>query len=545
MTPRESCSGFRFLGSLFCCLRTSLAVLPLLLLCTALLGCGGSGSGQGQETEESPVQVVRAGEDFEPFQAPQRDVQFGPYSLKVTTETAIVAWEELNRRGELQHVEAPIAGLEASTEYSYLVNGAGEPGRFVTAPPTDPGSATSFSFFAVGDTQANPQVSGDLAGAMLAMDPDAAFALHAGDLVSNGNDLEDWVEFWWSPLSEWLLQFPVYPTMGNHDLDSPYYFRYFSSLGGNGTNYSFDHGNVHFVILDSNSSHFGSEEQLSWLTQDLADHVSSDFTVVTQHIPVFFSSTSGSTGTVYLQDALLPIFEDNGVDVVLSGDLHGYQHHLHNGIHYLISAGGGGHLYGSGLPIPGMTLSLEKAHHYLHGQVGDRSLEITAYDAEGNVLDRVSLSSGVPSQVECSVAVESDKEVVSPGELVGVDLYLEEVENLGELSFVLEYFKTEPAQRLELVDADPLTPGIQIRPGDLGGTVISNLAEEDPGRVQYGEEAIGGRSFTRVKVASATFQVPLGAGPTAFYLVPEFHLQDASGTEIPHLLGGVKIVIQP
>ncbi|MEW6439562.1 MAG: metallophosphoesterase [bacterium] len=496
-------------------------------------------------TVESPVQLSKEGEDFEPFQMPPHSIGYGPYSLKITTDAAIVAWEEQDEHGQLQHIEIPLANLEPETEYAYLVNGAAGAGRFVTPAVPGPGAVQPFSFFVVGDTQSDSQVSAELADAMVATHPDAAFSLHAGDLVSNGNDLLDWQEQWWSPFSEWLLRFPVYPAMGNHDLDSPYYFRYFSSLGGNGTNYSFDWGRVHCVVLDSNSAHCGSEEQMAWLAQDLAEHVGADFTVVTQHIPVFFSSTSGSNGMAYLQEKLLPVFEDNGVDVVFSGDVHGYQHHLHNGIHYVISAGGGGPLYDSGLPIPGMTLALAKAHHYLHCQVRDRSLEIAACDAEGNLFDRVSLVSGVAVEVATSVVVESDREVVHPGEQVEVGLYLEGVANLAEASFSMDYFRTEPQGRLEAVDADALSPGVQIRPGELGGTVVSNLAEADPGRLQYGEEAIGGLSVPRVKVASATFQVPTGAGATAFYLVPAFRLLDTTGNEIPHYMGGVTIAVQP
>ena len=49
-----------------------------------------------------------------------------------------------------------------------------------------------------------------------------------------------------------------------------------------------------------------------------------------------------------MQTILAPIYEQYGVNLVLSGHLHGYQHHLKNNIHYVISAGGGGRLYDLG-----------------------------------------------------------------------------------------------------------------------------------------------------------------------------------------------------
>jgi hypothetical protein len=64
-------------------------------------------------------------------------------------------------------------------------------------------------------------------------------------------------------------------------------------------------------------------------------------TIVCHHLPIYSSTTSDEGGIAYLQDSIVPLFEKYGVDLVISGDVHSYQHHFKNNIHYLISAGGG------------------------------------------------------------------------------------------------------------------------------------------------------------------------------------------------------------
>ena len=98
---------------------------------------------------------------------------------------------------------------------------------------------------------------------MIALDPDAAFVIHAGDMVMDQDSQESWQADWWIPLSDLLLNFSVYPVMGNHEEGSAWYPRYFSSLGGKGINYSFNRGRVHVVVLDVNQESFITGEFLA------------------------------------------------------------------------------------------------------------------------------------------------------------------------------------------------------------------------------------------------------------------------------------------
>ncbi|MCP4713969.1 MAG: hypothetical protein GY868_02540, partial [Deltaproteobacteria bacterium] len=44
------------------------------------------------------MQVVKAGDAFETFRQMPQDIIYGPYSLGVTTNGALIAWEERQGR---------------------------------------------------------------------------------------------------------------------------------------------------------------------------------------------------------------------------------------------------------------------------------------------------------------------------------------------------------------------------------------------------------------------------------------------------------------
>ena len=341
-----------------------------------------------------------------------------------------------------------------------------------------------------------------------------------------------------------MLYLPIYPAMGNHEQNSAFYYRYFSSLTGGSCFYSFTWGAAHFVVLCLDEGNSISSEQIEWLKNDLEENRDATFKVVYHHVPPYFSSPADAAGSEQLRTVLVPLYEENGVDLVFSGDVHSYQHHLKNNIHYLISAGGGERPSECGLPLEGMTLSLFKTYHFIHAMVDGTSIHLTAYDLDGTVLDRLTLESGQISEVSSSIAVSVSSQEVVPGGECQVDLFIQNVQNLDSVSCTLEYKKDEPPAALQAVDADPNTAGIQVIQGDLGGEVTVNEADNGLGVLHYQEQHIGGRSAAKIKVATIKFNVPEDTQPTAFYLVPRCILRDAAGAEIVHFMGGVKMVVK-
>lgn len=148
--------------------------------------------------------------------------------------------------------------------------------------------------------------------------------------------------------------FDVYPnvlrntvawsTLGNHDGHSAdsgtqtgTYYDVFSlpraaEAGGvpSGTEayYSFEHGNVHFVCLDSyDSSRAKTGDMLTWLEADLAANTQ-PWLVAFWHHPPYSKGSHDSDDEIELvemRENALPILEAHGVDLVLSGHSHAYE----------------------------------------------------------------------------------------------------------------------------------------------------------------------------------------------------------------------------
>lgn len=89
-------------------------------------------------------------------------------------------------------------------------------------------------------------------------------------------------------------------------------------------NFSFDYGNVHWTVLDSNSYMDWTNPALKkWLTSDLAAAHSATWRFVAFHHPGFNSSKSHFSDQ--WMRLLAPIFEAGKVDIVFSGHVHNYQ----------------------------------------------------------------------------------------------------------------------------------------------------------------------------------------------------------------------------
>jgi hypothetical protein len=87
--------------------------------------------------------------------------------------------------------------------------------------------------------------------------------------------------------------------------------------------FSFDYGNVHWTVLDSNTYADWTDPALKkWIADDLAA-TKAPWKFVGYHHPGFNSSKAHQEEQAMRK--LSPIFEQGGVDVVISGHVHNYQ----------------------------------------------------------------------------------------------------------------------------------------------------------------------------------------------------------------------------
>ena len=236
------------------------------------------------------------------------------------------------------HFEAELDNLEPGVTYAYRVGSEGgwsEASTFTTAAYTA-AYIDKFSFMHMGDVHIgyDKNSSGvwrQLLDQALVNYPDLKFTLQSGDLIDETTDYGQWEEFFNTEAGV-FDRIPFMPAIGNHENeDTSIYLKSFA-LPRNGPeglkehDYSFDYGNAHFVVLDSNL--MGSEGELSevgmnWLESDLQNSDKTWKFVMFHHPPYGVDSRDVTQGNM-IKASWAPIMESNGVDMVFVGHQHMY-----------------------------------------------------------------------------------------------------------------------------------------------------------------------------------------------------------------------------
>ena len=232
----------------------------------------------------------------------------------------------------------------------------------------------------VGDWGSGTLPQGAVAGAMarFAESHDLAAILTTGDNFY-GDDLDflmapyDWVAE--SGIEFWI-------TWGNHDIESDDRAEEIETRFDAPRWAVHEWGAVDIIILDSNQ--VDSEQQREFLIDELAR--SDRPVIVAFHHPAFSCSLHGDTPEVI--DTWLRLFDDDVV-LVLNGHDHNYQRLESDGVSYVVTGGGGRHLYDledcpTGHPerIIGSAI-----HHFLAMDQTEDSLAIEVIDVMGATVD--------------------------------------------------------------------------------------------------------------------------------------------------------------
>ena len=249
----------------------------------------------------------------------------GVDASKITYDD-VFEWE-----GNFCH-KAKAAGLEPGKEYSYTVGSKAErsdKGVFVT----DDGDS-SLNFIAIADVQAssaeNFEKGANTLKAALSTMPEAEFVINAGDFTNDSTN-EEW-DLYAQSFDSLNLRYTLAPVAGNHDgLGVWNWFNNMFNLDTsesvqvlNGVNYSFDCGNAHIAVLNTNDLLSISLAQLKWLKNDM-NSTDKDWKIVSMHKTPYTLGKDGKwPDAMYLQQSLTKVCDECGVDLVLSGHDHQY-----------------------------------------------------------------------------------------------------------------------------------------------------------------------------------------------------------------------------
>ncbi|HZN41811.1 MAG TPA: metallophosphoesterase family protein [Planctomycetota bacterium] len=252
-----------------------------------------------------------------------------------------------------------ITGLQPDHFYWYRVRLQNTPVTPVFrtrtfASATSAAAGSDVSFFVFGDCGSGS--SNQIRVANLVHSWDWDLGLLAGDIIYPDGQASGLDPYFFTPYGATLRSTPFYPVLGNHDYHTsngqPYLDAFYLPTANSGTErwYSFDHGKVHFIGLDSNQ--VSTTTQTTWLRNDLiaarANNVQWIF--ATLHHPPYSSGTvHGREQSVY--DNWCPIFEEFEVDAVFTGHDHIYERttvrrdfypNKRGVVYYVVGTGGAG-----------------------------------------------------------------------------------------------------------------------------------------------------------------------------------------------------------
>ena len=356
----------------------------------------------------------------------------GPYLSNVTASSAVVSWwtnlptpgivnygvsstsdqSRSDPAGTVQHHAVTLSGLTAGTTYSYAVvsGSASTSATFNTAAS----AGTTFSFAAIGDfgggSPGESQNAANIAAA------GTSFIQTLGDNIYPSSGLPDpdfattYSDFdarFFKPFSAAVKSQSFFPANGNKEYYSDgEFWAAFPMLGSNHSWYSYDWGDAHILVIDSEQPFSPGTGQYNFIQADLAAHQSATWRIVAIQRPPYSSSSANASSKPVLQ-YLVPLFEQHKVALVLTGNSHNYERSypllggsvaLSGGVTYVVSGAGGNGFNTFTIAQPAWSAFREASYYeYAKVTVSPTSLKVDAIRADTNsVFDSTTITALVP-----------------------------------------------------------------------------------------------------------------------------------------------------
>jgi hypothetical protein len=259
-----------------------------------------------------------------------------------------------------------IDGLKPGASYAYRIQTG--PRRLTNdlVFQTNRAAGERFTFVVFGDSGNGSRAQFRIAETIRTIEPPPDLVVHTGDIVYPDGARRRYTDRFFSPYRRTIPRVNFWPCLGNHDIEKDGSARAYDEVfevPDNGPaglrpghNYWFDYGDARFAVLDSNLENADDatlQSQIApWLTE-LMRAPGPIWRFVFAHHPPYTVGKYQPDGRI--QRALVPVFEQTGIDVVFSGHDHGYQRWLPmragrraahgHGVMYVVTGAGGAKLY--------------------------------------------------------------------------------------------------------------------------------------------------------------------------------------------------------
>ena len=202
----------------------------------------------------------------------------------------------------------------------------------------DTSNVESYKFAVIGDTQGFTSFYEGLIKNASSLN--YAFILHLGDITPFGTQCQ------FEKFNRITRQSkkPIFFTPGNHDVKqentSEQYEKYFGK-----TDYSFIYGGILFISLDSSRGFF-TENNFIFLKTLLTQYQVLP-KIIFSHVPIFDPRENNDHSLLNKSqpERFFNLIQNQNVKIVLSGHIHFFNYTEINGMHFIISGGGGAALH--------------------------------------------------------------------------------------------------------------------------------------------------------------------------------------------------------
>jgi len=283
-----------------------------------------------------------------------------------------------------------ITNLLSNTLYHYAVSHDGGPWSTDFTFKTAPLEGTIIRFAFAADFRTNTNIHDMVAQHIKESSPD--LCLYGGDLCSDGS-YDSYKNEWFRNNQLNIISFiPYFNAVGNHEgwgINTQAFHQAPVSNSNSQSYYSFDFGEMHVLVLnnyDPGGYNLGSSQYT--FTQNDIQASTKKWKIVISHNPAYCGGGHGEDPVMI--NMTQNIFEPYGVDIVLSGHSHFYQHNFVNNIHHIIIGSAGAPLYD---PVP-QTYTVYTMKTYCYG-IADLDMcnfYLKVYNEQATPIETITLS---------------------------------------------------------------------------------------------------------------------------------------------------------
>jgi hypothetical protein len=270
---------------------------------------------------------------------------------------------------------------------------------------TAPLPGKSFRFAWEADMRTNTSPHDQISALIYAANP--VLLLQGGDVCANSTYSYFKNEFFRPNELNLISHVPFAWAPGNHETwgtNTKAFSKAPQSSSGIEDYYSFDYGDIHFVVLNTQLAYTVGSAQYNWVMNDL-DSTTSKWKIVIAHVPGY---TAGGTGAHAEDPDMIAmsvnIFTPKGVDLVLNGHNHFYQHNRVSGIDYVVIGSAGAPLYPNGTA----SYTIKSVSDYCYGifDFTPNSLKMSVYNNINTLLDTLTLTKISTPSISITALIE-------------------------------------------------------------------------------------------------------------------------------------------